>query len=178
MAIKADAGDGKDPLCHAGTVEVARVYADTPAAGRLQVGDRIIGIDGSLLDLSRPGADFRRRLDKSTADPGPTLRVQRGTTTLDVLLPLAPSRDRKEAASPNRDRREAATPNLSLRQRYSFRDEGEAQGPYPAIHPADAVRELASLGRTLQFAIFAVQASEEDLYSARLTLRFPPAKTR
>ncbi len=174
-----------------GTVEVARVYADTPAATGLQPGDRIIGIDGSLLDLSRPSADLRRRLEKSTADPGPTLRVQRGATTLDVLLPRDPNRDRKESANQNRDRKESADPNRDRRSGFarqsnpvsggarstSLRDEREAPGAYSAINPADAVRELASLGRTLQFAIFSVQASQEGLYSARLTLRFPPAQT-
>ena len=42
----------------------------------------------------------------------------------------------------------------------------------------DGHLELASLGRTLQFAIFAVQASEENRYSAQLTLRFAPTGTR
>ena len=177
IAIKANAEDGQDTRDRPGAIEVARVLADTPAAGRLQVGDRIIGIDGALLDLSRPGADFHRRLAKSTAATGPTIRVQRGTTTLDVLLPLYPNRDPKQTARPKGNRKEGSTQNTSVEHRPSLPEEGQAHAPYPAIHPADAVRELASLWRTLQFAIFTVQASKNDLYSARLTLRFPPAKT-
>lgn len=43
------------------------------------------------------------------------------------------------------------------------------------VNPADAVRELAALAKTLQFASFAVHASDEQHYSARLSLRFAPA---
>lgn len=38
---------------------------------------------------------------------------------------------------------------------------------------AEGVRELVSLGRTLQFVTFSVHATPDDHYSARLTLRFP-----
>jgi hypothetical protein len=42
---------------------------------------------------------------------------------------------------------------------------------------AEGVRELVSLGRTLQFVTFSVHATPDDDYSARLTLRFPEAET-
>ena len=40
------------------------------------------------------------------------------------------------------------------------------------IKPAEALAELISLGRTLQFASFAVNMSEDRQYSARFSLRF------
>ncbi len=53
-----------------------------------------------------------------------------------------------------------------------------ARSLMPRIAPADAVRELASLGRTLQFASFTSFAAQSSSYSARLSLRFaPPAPT-
>ncbi len=124
-----------------GAVVVARVYPQTAADKRLQPGDRIIGIDGRLLDLTSPNADLRKGWVKSKADPGPRLRVQRGDTFIDVVLP---------------------------------RDDAAVQTLSPQVKPADAVRELASLGRTLQFASFASYASKETRYSARLSLRFAP----
>ena len=125
-----------------GAVVVARVYPNTAAEGRLLPEDRIIGIDGYLLSLTSPNADLRKRWAESTAEPGPTLRVQRGGTAIDVVLP-SKSMDGLLA-------------NVRMK-------------------PADAVRELASLGRTLQFASFAVRVSEEQRYWARLSLRFAPA---
>lgn len=136
-------GIGMKIVQEPGAVLVARVYPDTAAEGRLQPGDRILGIDGHLLSLTSPNADLRKRWADSTVKPGPTLRVQRGDTAIDVVLP-------KEE-----DTRVAHLP----------------------INPADAVRELASLGRTLSFASFAVNVTDERHYSARLSLRFSPTQT-
>jgi hypothetical protein len=124
-----------------GVVVVARVYPGSAADGHLQPDDRIIGIDGNLLDLTSPNTDLRRRWAGSKAEPGPALRVQRGDTIFDVVLP------RNEPA-----------PRVSA----------------PQLKPADAVRELASLARELQFASFASYASQPMRYSARLSLRFAP----
>ncbi len=48
----------------------------------------------------------------------------------------------------------------------------------PRLHidPANAVRELSSLGRTLEFGSFVVDVSDERYYSARLSLRFGKAR--
>jgi hypothetical protein len=127
-----------------GLVVVAHVHAGTAAAGRLQPGDGIIGIDGRLLDLASPNDDFRKKWAESRGDPGPTLRVQRGDTIIDVVLP-----------------RPRPAPSVTA----------------PRVTPADAVRELASLARTLQFASFASYASKDTRYSAGLSLRFAPANT-
>jgi hypothetical protein len=126
-----------------GIVTVARVYARTPAEGRLQPDDRILGIDGRLLSLTSPNADLRTMWAQSAAEPGPTLRVERDGTAMDIVLPR------------NQEQRAAAA----------------------AIKPADAVRELASLGRALEFASFEVLASDQTHYSARLSLRLAPAAT-
>jgi hypothetical protein len=69
-----------------GTVVVARVYPDTAADGRLRPDDRIIGVDGRLLDLTSPNADLRRRWAEPPPSAGHTLRVQRDDTTIDVVL--------------------------------------------------------------------------------------------
>lgn len=135
-------GIGMKTAHQPGVVTVARVYPNTAAVGRLQPGDLILGIDGHLLSLASPNGDFRKRWIESTAQPGPTLRVQRGGTAIDVVLPKKKKED-------------ALLSSIGM-------------------NPADAVRELASLGRTLQFVSFAVNASDEMHYSARLSLRFAP----
>ncbi|MGB2986189.1 MAG: hypothetical protein WBE26_09930 [Phycisphaerae bacterium] len=134
-------GIGMKLVQEPGVVTVARVYQGTPAAGRLQPDDRILGIDGHLLGLTSPNADLRRRWAESTAKPGPTLRVLRSGTAVDVVLP--------------KQREEALWSNIRVK-------------------PADAVRELASLGRTLEFASFEVLATDEKHYSGRLSLRLAP----
>ncbi|UCC28975.1 MAG: hypothetical protein JSU86_12315 [Phycisphaerales bacterium] len=136
-------GIGMKIVQEPGVVSVARVYPDTAAEGRLRPGDRILGIGGHLLSLTSPNADLRKRWADSTVKPGPTLRVQRGGTAIDVVLP------KKE----------------------------DIRVTHLRINPADAVRELASLGRTLSFASFAVNVTDERHYSARLSLRFSPAQT-
>lgn len=45
------------------------------------------------------------------------------------------------------------------------------------IDPGTALREFASLGRTLEFASFGVNVTDERHYSARLSLRFVPEPT-
>ncbi len=125
----------------AGTVTVARVYASTPAAGRLSPGDRVVGIDGDLLDLASPNADLRRRWLLPGRPDGHVLRVQRGDTMIDVRVPMAPDA--------------VGLSNLLVR-------------------PADAVREIAAVGRTMRFASWATHAADEAHYSALVSLRFGP----
>ncbi len=69
-----------------GTVVVARVYPDTAADGHLLPDDRIIGLDGRLLDMESPNADLRRRWADPSAEHGHTFRVQREDTTIEVFL--------------------------------------------------------------------------------------------
>jgi len=69
-----------------GTVVVARVYPGTPAEGHLLPEDRIIGIDGQLLDMETPNADLRRRWAGPSDLHGHTLRIQRNDTTIELFL--------------------------------------------------------------------------------------------
>ena len=93
----------KDEL--AGGVVVVRVQAQKPAVGKLEVGDRIVGVDGRLLALDQPAADLRRRI-AACADPARlTLRLWRGDRLMDVVVPMPhtiptvakPTRDPLEA---------------------------------------------------------------------------------
>ncbi len=140
-ALRHDLGIGITPEYTPGVIVVDTVYPGSPAEELLREGDRIIGIDGLLLDLESPDIHLQQQLKESISRSGRTLRVQRGDTMVDVALPGG--EDRVEPGS----RR---------------------------IAPAEAVRELASLGRTLQFAIFSVHATQDTHYSAHLTLRFVP----
>lgn len=128
-----------------GAVVVERVTARGPADGRLQPGDRIIGIDGRLLALSSPASDLRERWASLMARSTPTLRVLRNEEALDVVLPTRASDDK-----------------LALLR----------------LEPAAALDELVSLIHVVQSATFAVYASEEQRYSARLTLRMTPDEKR
>ncbi len=80
-----------------GTVVVAKVYPNTAADGHLLPDDRIIGLDGRLLDLESPNADLRRRWAEPSAARGHSFRVQRNHATIEVFLehddPQAPPGD-------------------------------------------------------------------------------------
>jgi hypothetical protein len=69
-----------------GAVVVAQVHPGTPAEGKLVPGDRIIGIDGRLLDIDSPNADLRRLFMESEREPGPSLRVERDIEVFDIVL--------------------------------------------------------------------------------------------
>ena len=70
-----------------GVVVVARVYPDTLASDALIVGDRIVAVDGQILDLEAPNASLRAMLAGSETLPGAHLRVHRQGRMLDVQLP-------------------------------------------------------------------------------------------
>ncbi len=122
-----------------GAVVVAQASPHSPAARRLQPGDKILGVNGHLLSLHAAKEDLRNRLVDSKAAPGPTLRIQRDGKLQDIVLVAS--------------RRDTVRTNLRTK-------------------PADALRELAALGRTLAFSTFVVDATDPQHYSARLSLRF------
>ncbi|MFH1268880.1 MAG: PDZ domain-containing protein [Planctomycetota bacterium] len=122
-----------------GAVAITRVLPDTPAAGVLEEGDRILGVDGALLQIQASASDLSTRLARGGDH---TLRVERDNTMLDLPIAQLPRQ-------------------LSAYARRAS--------------PERAVRELAELGRVLQFATFSVHATREDDYSALLSLRFSPA---
>jgi len=136
-------GIGMQIVQESGVVAVTTVHPRTPADGRLNPGDRILGIDGQLLSLESPNSDLRKRWFASTVQPGPKLRVLREGKITEVAVP------KKIAPADSSD---------------------------GGVNPADAVRELASLAKALRFASFAVQSTDENHYSARLSLRFAPAQ--
>lgn len=84
-------GIGTRPGSQPGTVYVGRVYPDGPAAGLLQSGDRILGLDGRLLSLSNATADLRHHLAQPTPNGHWTFRVQRGERFVDVIVSAAPT---------------------------------------------------------------------------------------
>lgn len=69
-----------------GSVLVARVDPDTAADGLLEPGDRILGIDGRLLDLESPNMDLRTRWHSARTNQHRTMRVLRGGDLIDVTL--------------------------------------------------------------------------------------------
>jgi hypothetical protein len=70
-----------------GVVIVTDVSAQSAAFGLLQVGDRVLGVDGRLLSLEDPGAKLHELLMQSKSEVGPTLRVQRGQEMREVVVP-------------------------------------------------------------------------------------------
>ncbi|MFQ5495942.1 MAG: PDZ domain-containing protein, partial [Phycisphaerae bacterium] len=71
----------------AGAAAVASVEPGSPAAERLQPGDRIVAVDGTVLALTAAAADLRARLRQSTTATGPTWRFERGGVFQEVVLP-------------------------------------------------------------------------------------------
>lgn len=142
--VRGRVGIGMRTRQEPGVVVVGRVYSDTAATGLLEDGDRIIGVDGTLLTLDNPNADLRARIEQSQERPGPTLRVLRGGTIRDVVLPL---------------------------------NDAPSALPLPGMKPADAVRELASVFRSIPFASFVLGRSGEDHYAVRVNLKFSSETT-
>lgn len=76
-----------------GVVVVARVHPQTPAAGKLEPEDWILGMDGQLLDLGAPNADLKRLWAASPTNGRHVLRIIRGDLVQEVALevPQAPA---------------------------------------------------------------------------------------
>lgn len=71
-----------------GKVSIERVYQDAPASGRLQVGDKIVGVNGSLLPLHGTVGQLRRQIRSALRDRMMTIRVERDGQFVDVVIPL------------------------------------------------------------------------------------------
>ena len=67
-----------------GLVEVAAVAVGSPAHGRLEPGDLIIGVDGRLLEMVDPEVDLQRWWEDALAGSLHTLRVLRGESTVEL----------------------------------------------------------------------------------------------
>ncbi|HUU84031.1 MAG TPA: PDZ domain-containing protein [Phycisphaerae bacterium] len=120
-----------------GGAMVARVYAKGPADGRLEVDDRILGVDGKLLSLDSPAADLRQRIAECSDPSKLTLRVRRGEQVLDVQVPI------KRPAPPVSDA--ATDPANALRQLQAL-GRGLSSAVYTAVQsPADEFHACVSL---------------------------------
>lgn len=71
-----------------GAVVVADVRPDALGNGRLQPGDRILGVDGQVLSVQETELDLRRRLVQSRRVHGPILRIERHGDLMDVEFPM------------------------------------------------------------------------------------------
>jgi len=71
-----------------GQITVSTTVAETAAVDLFQRGDRIIGLNGKLIDLADPARDFRRQWRRRPHDAGPTIRVLRNGVATDVVLPI------------------------------------------------------------------------------------------
>ncbi len=120
-----------------GQIRVSTTVAQTAAEGLLQRGDRIIGLNGRLIDLADPARDFRRQWRRRPRDARPTIRVMRDGEAMDVMLPIVV----------------------------------DEEGDRPEFDPAPVLRELASLARGVSFAGLTIHATDDQHYSARVTLR-------
>lgn len=82
---------GVAPLDRGATAEVTSVVPGSPAAGRLQVGDRIRAVAGQPLAAEAPSADLIARVNGPSLPAGPAVfTVDRAGTILEVTLELPP----------------------------------------------------------------------------------------
>ncbi len=92
-------GIGMKPGDTPGTIVVAHVHEIGRAQGRLRPEDRIMGVNGSLLSLTKPTADLRR-LVSAPPDGGQwVFRVLRGDEVLDVVVPAGVLRKVSQSAT-------------------------------------------------------------------------------
>lgn len=71
-----------------GSVRVASVQAGGPAEGLIEVGDRVLGVDGQVLSVHETEQDLRRRIAQSRRIRGLLLRIERQGELKDVELPI------------------------------------------------------------------------------------------
>jgi predicted metalloprotease with PDZ domain len=81
--------DGK-----AGMAVVLGVHPNAPSGAGLRTGDRIVAVDGAVLDLGRPAADLRQRWLEAPADRSVVLRVLRGDEASEVAVAPLRAEDR------------------------------------------------------------------------------------
>ncbi|WNG56020.1 CPBP family intramembrane metalloprotease [Archangium gephyra] len=83
-------GDGQDVQK---VVELTRVVPGAPADGRLEVGDRILGVDGQMLSSSEPEEEFQERIRTAGGGASTEMRfiVQRKGEMSEVKVPVGPT---------------------------------------------------------------------------------------
>ncbi|MET0401860.1 MAG: CPBP family glutamic-type intramembrane protease [Cystobacter sp.] len=86
---------GVGPPRRAGAgIEVTEVRPGLPADGRLQVGDRILALDGTPLSGTGPEQDFQTRVREAGGGSATTLHftLERAGERLEVEVPVGPAR--------------------------------------------------------------------------------------
>lgn len=122
-----------------GEVSVGQVLPDTPVAGAIEQDDRILGLDGVLLDLDFPEASLRRMFLRRASKTPAAIRLLRRDTMMDVAVTYRPNLTDRSATTPL---------------------------------PAEALRNLLAVLKTLDIAKFTVYTTGGRAYSAKLSLRF------
>jgi hypothetical protein len=84
IALGADPSDARHAI-------VLEIDEGSPAAGHLQIDDRIIGIAGSPLATSQPAQEVAQRYRQRGSAAEFVLDVVRGEETIRVSIPVAPS---------------------------------------------------------------------------------------
>ena len=76
-------------------VELTRVVPGAPADGRLEVGDRILAVDGEPLSSSDPELEFQERIREAGGGNSTDMRftVERKGETREVTVPVGPARN-------------------------------------------------------------------------------------
>lgn len=73
-----------------GLIEVTGVASSTPASGRLKPGDRIVGIDGRLLEMVSPEDDLRAWWEQASPGSSHSIRVLRGEELVELEVKRRP----------------------------------------------------------------------------------------
>ncbi|MCP4247041.1 MAG: PDZ domain-containing protein [bacterium] len=127
----------------AGGVVVVRVQAKKPAVGKIEVGDRIVGVDGRLLALDHPVEDLRRRI-ATCADPARlTLRIWRGDRLMDVVVPMPHTIP--TVAKPTRDPLEALRKLQTIGRAMSYAVYSVSSSPPDEFRAQLSLRLVASV---------------------------------
>lgn len=84
LALGADPADPRRAV-------VLEIDEGSPAAGHLEIGDRIVGVGGSPMTTSQPAQEIAQRYRRRGGATEFALDVVRGEKTTRVLIPVAPS---------------------------------------------------------------------------------------
>jgi regulator of sigma E protease len=119
-----------------GPLTVTEVQADSPASGRLEVGDVLVGVDGQTFELSR---DLTQYVAEQAGTPV-TLNVERDGERIDVRLT-------PRAVTP--DERERGIGPVG----FSYEPERLVEEPSDVADPLDAVVRGTTAAATLAYQI-------------------------
>lgn len=87
------AADSVEGVVAGGVAKVEDVVPDSPAAGLVEVGDRIVAFDGKPLQTEHPANDVATRSSEAKGSPAVELAVLRGEQRLELKLQLGEAPD-------------------------------------------------------------------------------------